>query len=96
MARFRDELLRNAENQGAVAVAQLRKELDEGGPVGLWREVARSYLRDHGFVQTTHESFAETMARALGIDTEDLRAWIAQGQIGAMLVNRFANSEGYR
>lgn len=96
MARFRDELLRNAEHRSAAAVAQLKKEMDERGPLGLWFDVARSHLRDHGFVQTDHESFAETMARALGIDSEQLKACIAQGQIGAMLVNRFKDSQGAR
>jgi hypothetical protein len=44
----------------------------------LWRETTRRYLSDHGFVQSEKESFAETMARALGINTDELRVCIAE------------------
>jgi hypothetical protein len=36
----------------------------------------RSYLRDHGFVQSNDESLAETTARALGITTQELAVCI--------------------
>jgi hypothetical protein len=89
MAEFRDKLLRQAEERGAPSVAELSEELEQLGPSGLWREAARGYLSDHGFVQSESESFAETMARALGIDTDELRVWIAQGRIGSALLERF-------
>jgi hypothetical protein len=73
MAEFRDKLLHQAEERGAPSVAELSKELEQLGPLGLWREAARGYLTDHGFVQSESESFAETMARALGINTDELR-----------------------
>jgi hypothetical protein len=68
-AEFRDDLLHQAEQWGEPCVTELRDELEQLGPLGLWRETARGYLSDHGFVQSEKESFPETMARALGINT---------------------------
>jgi len=92
MAEFRDELLRQAEQRGEP-VAELREELDQLGPVGLWRENVRRYLSDHGFVQSGGESFAETMARALGIRTHELRVCIGENRIGTALLERFREPE---
>jgi hypothetical protein len=89
MAEFRDELLRLAAQRGEPSVAALAEELENLGPLGLWREAARGYLSDHGFVQSGNESLAQTMARALGIDTDELRVWIAEGRIGSALLDRF-------
>ena len=89
MAEFRDDLLRQAEQRGEPSVADLRQELEQLGPLGLWRETTRGYLSDHGFVQSEKESFAETMARALGINTDELRVCIAENQIGKALLERF-------
>jgi len=90
MAEFRDELLRQAEQRGEPSVADLREELEQRGPLGMWLETARGYLSDHGFVQSAKESFAETMARALGISTDELRVFIADNRIGTALVDRFS------
>src|SRR5258706_394589 len=73
MTKFRDQLLRLAEQRGTAPIAQLKEELDAMGPIGLWFETVRSYLCDHGFVQGPSESLAETTARALGIDSFELR-----------------------
>ena len=89
MAKFRDQLLRLAEQRGTPDISQLKNELDAMGPTGLWFETVRSYLGDHGFVQDPWESLAETTARALGIDSSELRACMAQGQLGATLLDRF-------
>ena len=89
MAKLRDDLLRQAEQQGATSVAEVGAELERIGPSGLWLEAARGYLSDHGFVQSANESFAETMARALGISTDELRICIAENQIGKALLERF-------
>ena len=89
MAEFRDELLRQAEQRGEPPVAELREQLEQLGPLGLWGEVARGYLCDHGFVQSESESFAETMARALGINTDELRVCVAENRIGSALLERF-------
>jgi len=69
--------------------AALRTELEELGPTGLWRKMARHFLAEHGFIQSERESLAETMARALDIGTEDLRVLISQGHIGNALLARF-------
>jgi hypothetical protein len=89
MAEFRDELLLQAEQQGATSVAEVREELERIGPSGLWLQAARGYLSDHGFVQSETECFAQTMARALGINTDELRVCIAENRIGAALLARF-------
>jgi hypothetical protein len=89
MAEFRDEILRQAEQRGEPSVADLREELEQLGPLGLWRETTRRYLSDHGFVQGGNESFAATMARALGISIDELRVCIAEGRVGAALLDRF-------
>jgi len=64
--------------------------------LGLWRETARSYLRDHGFVQDTTESFGETLARVLGIGTQELKLCLAEGAIGQALSDRFGNEDSHR
>ena len=69
---------------------QLRRNLH---PLGLWRETISLYLSDHGFVQSEKESFAETMARALGINTDELRVCIAVNRIGTALLERFRGAE---
>ena len=89
LAEFRDDLLRQAEQRGEPSVADLRQELEQLGPLGFWRETARSYLSDHGFVQSEKESFAGTMARALGISIDELRVCIGENRIGTALLERF-------
>lgn len=93
MAARRDELLRDAEQLGPTAADELKEQLDRLGPLGLWRETARSYLQDHSFVQASSESFAETMARALGLGMSDFETCLAQGRIGNALLNRFGSAE---
>jgi hypothetical protein len=93
MGKFRDDLLRQAKQRCEPSVAELREELEQLGPCGLWRETTRLYLNDHGFVQSESESFAETMARALGINTDELRVCVAENQIGTPLLERFREPE---
>jgi hypothetical protein len=69
------------------------EELEQLGPSGLWLETARGYLCEHGFIQSGKESFAETMARALGINTDELRVCIAENRIGTALLERFREPE---
>ena len=96
LARFRDEIVGRAEQVGAVYGSEIRAELEQLGPAGLLRETARSVLADHGFIQSADESFAETMARAFGIDTDQLRILIAHGQIGPALLERFGTGDTCR
>ena len=86
MAVVRDKIVRHAERSSESCGNAIREELDKLGPAGLWRETVRSLLADHGFVQNCDESFAETMARVLGIGTDQLRILIAQGQIASALL----------
>jgi hypothetical protein len=90
MAGVRDEMLRVAALQGETNAAETKRHLDALGPHGLWLEPVRGYLKDHGFVQSGGESFAETIARALRISSHELAAWIAQGRIGSALLERFS------
>ena len=93
MAGFRDELFRRADREGDAHAASIRQELDVLGPNGLYCEVVRSFLARHEIVQSGDESFDETIARALGIDTGDLSALIAQGRLGSALLDRFRGPE---
>jgi hypothetical protein len=93
MAKLRDDLLHQAEQQGTTSVAEVGAELERIGPSGLWLEAARGYLSDHGFVQSGNESFAQTMARALGINTDELRVCIAANGIASALRERFREPE---
>jgi hypothetical protein len=93
MAAFRGDLLRQAEQRGEPPVAELREELEQLDPLGLWREAARGYLSVYGFVQSETECFAATMARALGINTDELRVCIAENRIGSALLERFREPE---
>jgi hypothetical protein len=83
-----DEIVGHAKRLSESYGAAIRAELDTLGPVGLWCETARSLLADHGFVQSGDESFAETIARVLGIGTDQLRMLIAQGHIVSALLER--------
>lgn len=89
MARLREQLISFADQHGAAPVAQIKEELDALGPTGLWLEVARTNLQDHGIEQLASESFAQTMARALCISTDELRDCIDEGRLGEALLERF-------
>ena len=92
MACLREQLLHLAEPWGDSRIAEMEAQPGSLGPLGLWREVCRSVLADHAFVQTGHESLAETLARALDIGTDELRVCIALGQFGSALLERFGGS----
>jgi hypothetical protein len=89
MAFLRDRLLRVAEPWGESRVTEMKRELDSLGPRGLWCEVCRTFLADHGVVQRRDESLAETIARALGIDSSDLTVLLQEGRIGKALIDKF-------
>jgi transcriptional accessory protein Tex/SPT6 len=61
--------------------------------LAVWRETIRRHLSNHGFVESEEESFAETMPRALGISTHELRNCIAENPVGAALLERFRGLE---
>jgi hypothetical protein len=93
LAGIRDQLLLIAKGRGALVAERLKADLEELGPHGLWLDMARYHLQLHGIVQSDHESFAEMMARALGIGMGDLRAQLEQGRLGTALMDRFPNTE---
>lgn len=86
MGAVRDDLIRRS---APSRRADLQAELEALGPTRLWCQFVRGLLFDHGFVQTERESFAETLARALSISTDDLRVLISDGLIAAALLQRF-------
>ena len=85
----RGEILRLPESLGESHLAEVTEELDRLGPLGLWQEVVRIELEDHGFVQGAKEMFAETVARGLGISLAELKDSMHQGRLGDALVDRF-------
>jgi len=81
MAGARDEILLLAESSGESYLAEVRRGLDEIGPLGLWQELVRGLLADRGIFQRDDESFAETVARVFNIDIPELTAWIYQDRL---------------
>jgi hypothetical protein len=94
MASARDEILRLAESSGASHLAEVKRELDEIGHLGLWQESVRGLLADRGVFQRNDESFAETVARVLKINIPELVAWIHQDRIGNAFTDLFSEREG--
>ncbi len=92
LASVRDEIVGHAEHVSESYGAAIRAELGTLGPVGLWLEIARSSLADHGFLQRGDESFAETIARALDIGIDELRVSIVQGHIVSALLERLGEA----
>jgi hypothetical protein len=90
VATCRDLLLSRAQERGEPFVAELKKQSETKGPCpcGLWIEIAKEHLGDHGFVQRPTESFAETIGRVLGIGSSALRIRIQEGRLGMDLVNK--------
>jgi hypothetical protein len=54
MAAVREDLIGRA---ALGCQAEIRAELEALGPTGLWTEMARHFLADHGFIQNERESF---------------------------------------
>jgi hypothetical protein len=65
--------------------SSLSKEIQELGPLGLWKANVRALLQNHGFALHPHESFAEPLSRALGMDMSEFTACSAQGRLVSAL-----------
>jgi hypothetical protein len=92
LAALRDHYLRDqAQEHGEPYTADLKKQLMEGGPVRFRIEIIGAYLRLHGIEQGPNESFAQTMARALGIGTAELGVRMRDGTFGRDLWNKFGD-----
>jgi hypothetical protein len=89
---LRNQVLKLARASGESHIAEIEAQLDSLGPHGLWCEVCRSVLADSAIFQSGDESFAETIARALGISIDELRILMARGQISSVLVERFGEA----
>jgi hypothetical protein len=89
LASTRHAILGIAESTRQSSLAEVRTELDELGPIGLWQELVRKLLADRGLFQRSDESFAQTVARALKIDIDELVECIDQGRIGKAVADLF-------
>jgi hypothetical protein len=93
LAALRDDFLRDqAKEHGDAYAADLKKEWEEKGPLAFRIEMIRAYLKLHGIDQGPNESFAQTIARALGIGTSELSVRIRDGTFGRDLWNKFGTS----
>ncbi len=92
LVKVRDEMLRQAELLSESRCSEFRTKLAALGPTGLWCEAVRGLLAERGIVQSDEESFAETVARALDIGTDELRVFMADGRIGSALLERFGEA----
>jgi hypothetical protein len=59
------------------------------GPLRFRMEIIGAYLRLRGIEQGSNESFAQTMARALGIGTPELGVRMRDGTFGKDLWNKY-------
>lgn len=74
---MREKLSRRLEHLEMVHAAAVRAQEVASAPRINVCEMLREHLKAHGFVQTGNESLAETMARALGLNSQDLRHLMA-------------------
>ena len=92
LAAIRDDYLRDqAQEHGEARAADLKKQLQEYGPVRLHIEIIEGYLKLHGIEPEPNESFIMTLARALGIGTEELGVRMQEGTLGSDLWNKFGD-----
>jgi hypothetical protein len=86
-ASLRDQ----AQEHGEAYAADLKKQLQENGPVRFWIEIIEGYLKLHGIEAGPNESFVMTVARALGIGTAELGIRMQEGTFGRDLWNKFGD-----
>jgi hypothetical protein len=92
LAAVRNHYLREqAQEHGEAYAADLKKQLMEDGPVRFRIELIRAYLKLHGIEPGPNESFAMTVARALGIGTSELGVRMREGAFGRDLWNKFGD-----
>jgi hypothetical protein len=92
LAAVRDDYLRDqTQEHGEAYGADLKKQLQEDGPVRFRIEMILGYLKLHGIEPGPNESFAMTAARALGIGTSELGVRMQEGTFGRDLWNKFGD-----
>jgi hypothetical protein len=69
---MREKLSRRLEHLEMVHAAAVRAKEAAAAPRINVCEMLREHLKAHGFVQTGNESLAETMARAFGMNSQEL------------------------
>ena len=74
---MREKLSRRLEHLERVHAAAIRAQEAASAPRINVCEMLREHLKAHGFVQTGNESVAETMARAFGMNSQELRHLMA-------------------
>ncbi len=74
---MREKLARRLEQLEKVHAAAIRAREAAAAPRVNVCEILREHLKAHGFVQTGNESLAETMARAFGMNSQELRHLMA-------------------
>ena len=75
---MRDKLSRRLMRLEQIQAAAVRAKAACSSPAGpSVAEIVRERLRVRGFVQTGNESLAETLARAFGMNSQELRQLIA-------------------
>jgi hypothetical protein len=74
---MREKLSRRLEHLEKVHAAAIRAQETASAPRINVCEMLREHLKAHGFVQTGNESLAETMARAFGMNSQELRHLMA-------------------
>jgi hypothetical protein len=75
---MREKLSRRLEHLEEIHAAAIRAKEAASTPRINVCEMLRERLKAHGFVQTGNESLAETMARAFGMNSGELRSYLAE------------------
>jgi hypothetical protein len=74
---MREKLSRRLVRLEEIHAAAIRAQEAASAPRINVCEMLREHLKAHGFVQTGNESLAETMARAFGMNSQELRHLMA-------------------
>jgi hypothetical protein len=74
---MREKLCRRLERLEEIHAAAVRAKAASKEPSRNVCEILREHLKAHGFVQTGNESLAETLARAFGMNSQELRHLMA-------------------
>ena len=65
---------------GKESATQAERYLDELGPEEFTKQTIKGVLQGHGYERRPNESLAETMARAMGITSSELKARLQRGE----------------
>jgi hypothetical protein len=74
---MREKLTRRLVRLEEIHAAAVRAKAASAEPTKNVSEMIRQHLSSRGYVQTGNESLAETLARAFGMNSQELRHLIA-------------------